>query len=149
MGKLSALVALLLASGALSAAESQRFITQLTLPSGQTVVVAEGDFEARSLGSFSLRLYAAAEPEDATTFFSSGAVRARDGSIERVVVADVAGDSQPEVVVIVRSVGTGGYLSAQAFSIGPQQLSFQSEVLDLPADADPVAALRASNKAVK
>ncbi len=149
MSKFSALVLLLLACGTLPAAESERFITQLKLPSGQTVVVAEGDFEARSLGSFSLRLYAAAGPEDATTFFSSGEVRARDGTVERVMVADVSGDSQPEVVVVVRSAGTGGYLSAQAFSIAGQQLRFQSAVADLPADAEPIAALRASNKAVK
>jgi hypothetical protein len=149
MPKLFALALLLLADGALAAADSARFIAQVKLPSGQTVVVAEGDFEARSLGSFSLRLYEAAGPEDATTFFSAGVVCARDGSIERVVVADVTGDSQPEVVVIVRSVGTGGYLSAQAFTIAAQQLSLQSKVVDLPADADPVAALRASNKAIK
>ncbi len=46
----------LLASGALHAAEPERFIAKIKLPSGQTAVVAEGDLEARSIGSFSVRL---------------------------------------------------------------------------------------------
>jgi hypothetical protein len=146
LNKIIALTLTLFASTTLHAAEAERFITKVKLPSGQTIVVAEGDFEARSLGSFSVRLYDAAPPEDETTFFRTGQVRERDGTIEKVVVANVAGDRRPEIVVIVRSAGTGGYLSAQAFTVKKQQLVFQSAVEGLAPDADPIAALKKSNR---
>jgi len=145
MNRFLALTLALVASGTLHAAESERFVTNIKLPSGQTAVVAEGDFEARSIGSFSVRLYDAAPPGDETTFFRAGQVRARDGTIEEVVLADVVGNQRPEIVVIVRSAGTGGYLSAHAFAIDNQRLTFRAVVKGLPADADPIAALRKSN----
>ena len=45
------------------------FVEKLALPSGQTAVVAEGDFEARSIGSYSVRIYSrqSAQPDDDTT----------------------------------------------------------------------------------
>ena len=123
-----------------------RFVSNLTLPTGETVVVAEGDFEARSIGSFSVRLYEAAVAPDDTTFFTSGLIRSRDGVIEKVILADVDGDQRQEIVVIVRSVGTGSYLSAHAFAIAKGKLFFRAVVEGLAADADPVAALRKSGK---
>lgn len=146
MNKFFALALVLFASGALHAAESERFIMKVKLPSGQTAVVAEGDFEARSIGSFSVRLYDAAPLGDETTFFSAGQVRARDGTIEKVVFADVVGDQRPEIVVIVRSAGTGGYLSAHAFAFDKQRLIFRAATEGLPPDADPIASLRKSNR---
>jgi hypothetical protein len=140
----TAMVLLLAAS--VHAAAQDRFVSKLLHPSGKTVVVAEGDFEARSIGSFSVRLYEAAAAPDETTFFTSGLVRARDGVVEKVVLADVDGDQQQEIVVIVRSVGTGNYLSAQAFAVAKNKLIFRSVVEGLAADADPVAALRKSRK---
>jgi len=126
------------------AAAQDRFVSKVTLPSGETVVVAEGDFEARSIGSFSVRLYEAAAAPDQTTFFTSGLVRPRDGVVEKVVLADLDGDRRQEVVVIVRSAGTGGYLSAQAFAAEGGKLIFRGAVEGLGANADPVAALRES-----
>ena len=140
----TAMVLLLAAS--VHASAQDRFVSKLTHPSGTTVVVAEGDFEARSIGSFSVRLYEAAAAPDETTFFTSGLVRARDGVIEKVVLADVDGDQQQEIVVIVRSVGTGNYLSAQAFAVAKDKLIVRAVVEGLAADADPVAALRKSRK---
>lgn len=137
-----AATAVLLLAGSAHAAAQDRFVSKLTLPTGQTVVVAEGDFEPRSIGSFSVRLYEAAAAPDETTFFIDGLVRARDGVIDRVMLADVGGDPQPEIVVVVRSVGTGGYVSAQAFSVAADKLIFRAAVEGLSADADPVAALR-------
>jgi len=136
---------LLLAAPAHATAQ-ERFVAKLTHPTGKTVVVAEGDFEARSIGSFSVRLYEAAAAPDETTFFTSGLVRARDGFIEKVMLADVDGDQQQEIVVITRSVGTGNYLSAQAFAVVKNKLIFRAVVEGLAADADPVAALRKSRK---
>jgi hypothetical protein len=135
----------LLATSAHAAAQD-RFVAKLTHPTGKTVVVAEGDFEARSIGSFSVRLYEAAAAPDQTTFFTSGLVHARDGAIENVILANVDGDQQPEIVVIVRSVGTGNYLSAQAFAVAKDKLIFRAAVEGLAADADPVPALRKSRK---
>jgi len=142
MIKFIPLILTLLASGTLHASEAERFITTVTLPSGQAAVIAEGEFEARSIGSYSIRLYDAANPGDEITFFRSGLVRPRDGIIEKVILADVAGDRRPEIVVIVRSVGTGGYLSAHAFTVDRQRLLFRTAVDSLPPDADPLAALR-------
>ena len=48
--------------------------------------------------------------------------------------------------MIARSVGTGGYLSAQAFSVDRQRLVFRAAVESLPADADPLAALRKAGR---
>ena len=127
-----------------SAVAQDRFTSKLTTPAGQTLVVAEGDFEARSIGSFSVRLYEAAAAPDETTFFIAGLIRARDGVIEKAILADIDGDKQQEVIVIVRSVGTGSYQSAHAFAIAKDTLVFLSAVEDLAPDADPVAALQKS-----
>jgi len=145
MRKTFTLTAILLLTGILPGMASGHFTTKIKLPSGQTVVVAEGEFEARSIGSFSVRLYQAASGGNETTFFTSGLIRDRDGVVEKVVLEDINGDERPEIIVIVRSVGTGSYLSAHAFSIGKnQQLISGSVVESLQAEADPVAALKKS-----
>jgi len=131
--------------GILPAVASDRYIIKLKLPSDQTVVISEGEFEARSIGSFSVRLYQAASAEDETTFFTDGLIGARDGYIERVVLSDINGNKQPEIIVIVRSAGTGSYLSAHAFTIGKsEKLALYSIVEGLQSEADPVAALKQS-----
>ena len=142
--KVSIIAVVFLLTASAHAAAQDRFISKLTLPSGKTVVVAEGDYEARSVGSFSVRLYDAARAPDETTFFMSGLIRARDGVVEKAILADVDGDRQQEVVVVVRSVGTGSYLSAHAFSVAKDKLNFRAAVDGLAANADPVAALRKS-----
>jgi hypothetical protein len=128
------------------AAAQDRFVSKLTLSTGETVVVAEGDFEARSIGSFSVRLYEAAAAPDETTFFTSGLIRARDGVVEKVMLADIDEDQQQEIVIAVRSVGTGSYLSAHAFAVAKGKLVFRAAVEGLAANTDPVAALRKSVK---
>ncbi len=146
MNKFLALAIALLASGTLNAADSGRFITKVELPAGQTAVVAEGDFEARSIGSFSVRLYDAASPGDETTFFRAGIIRPRDGTVEKVMLADVDGDRQPEIIVVVRSAGTGAYLSAQAFAFDKKRLILRAAVEGIPPDAEPMATLRNSTR---
>ena len=144
MQRLFALILVMLAPLALQAAGAERFITKVELPSGQTAVVAEGDFEARSIGSFSVRLYQAASPGDETTFFSMGLVRVRDGAIEEVELTDIDGDRKPEIIVIVRSAGSGGYLSSHAFAYDDNRLTLLNTAEGLPSNADPVEALRIS-----
>jgi ecotin len=117
---------------------------KVTLPDGATAVVAEGEFEARSIGSYTVRIYAAGAgtPGDDTTFFKSGLIRPRKGSVEQVQIARLGPGREPYVVVTVRSAGSGSYLSADAFSFAKGKLRLVASVGDLPRDADPVAALK-------
>ena len=118
-----------------------RFVQKLALASGQTAVVAEGDFEARSIGSYSVRIYSrqSAQANDDTTFFSAGIIRARDGTIDKVFLADLGNGGPPSLVVAIRSAGSGGYLSADAFTIGKNTVVLRASVAGLAANADPLS----------
>jgi len=133
-------------SSALYAGESERFISKVKIPSGETILVEEGAFEARSIGSYSIRLYDAASPGNETTFFSSGLILAREGTIENILLADISGDKQLEIIVTVRSVGTGSYISAQSFSIDKKLLVLTNSVENLPPEVNPVTALQELSK---
>ena len=56
--------------------------------------------------------------------------------------ADVDGDQEPEIAGVVRSVGSGGYVSADAFRYHLRSLQLIASVSDLEPEADPVMALR-------
>lgn len=113
----------------------------LALPAGQTAVVAEGAGEARSIGSYDIRIYAAgARAGDNTTFFTAGLLRPRQGSLERVWLADLGAGLS--LIVAIRAAGSGGYLSAEAFQLEGATLALQASVSGLAADADVVMALR-------
>jgi len=144
MKQLASVLSALLAASTLHAAAPDRFAQKIRLSSELTAVVAEGDFEARSTGSFSVRLYSSrnALAGDDTTFFVAGSIRERGGFIERVELADVDADGQSEIIVIVRAAGSGSYLSAHAFTYGKQKLLLLASVADLAHDADPVLALK-------
>ncbi len=114
-----------------------RYLNQHKLSTGYTAVVAEGEFEPRSIGSYSVRIYGA-NPEFPTDDFLSGTVRSRDGSIEKVVIQDINGDGAEEIIIIIRSAGTGGYISADAFQYRSKQLKLISNVTDLEKNADPI-----------
>lgn len=144
MTKILMLLMFLVLLATVTAAEPASPVLKLTLPTGQTVVVAEGELEARSIGSFSVRLYQAAAAPDETTFFLSGIIRPRDGVLENAFVADVVGDAQPEIIVIARSVGTGSYQSAYVFEFTENTLRFRTQLDGLAAEEDPIAALRNS-----
>jgi len=84
---------------------------------------------------------------DETTFFDSGIIRERDGAIEKIILSDINCDGHDEIIVAIRSTGSGSYLSAQAFSINAnQQLSLSSSIEGQPANIDPVAALKSTCK---
>lgn len=138
------LVLLLAAAPPAGAQEaSQRRVERVAMPDGAHLVVAEGDLEPRSTGSYAVRLYAAGDPAFPTDRFVAGVVRARDGTIERTILQDLDGDGRPELVVVVRGAGSGGYLSADAFGVSPQRLRWRAGVAELAPDADPVPALQA------
>jgi hypothetical protein len=118
-----------------------RRIERVTLPDGRTVVITEGEFEPRSVGSYALRVYLAGDPAFPFDRFSLGMVQPRDGAIERVLVQDLDRDGRPEVVVVLRSAGSGGYLSADAWSFGDRRIVRRASVSGLPPNADPAAAL--------
>ena len=63
---------------------------------------------------------------------------------EKTLLTDINGDQKQELIVIVRSVGTGSYQSAHAFAITNDTLVFLSVVEGLAPDSDPVAVLRKS-----
>jgi PliI/PliC-like inhibitor of I-type lysozyme len=107
------------------------------------VVVAEGDFEPRSVGSYSLRAYAGTNPRFPYDIFLAGTVRPRDGTVEDVRFSDVDRDGSPEIIVVIRSAGTGGYLSADAFQLHGTVLTLLEAVSGLAKDADPIRALEA------
>jgi Periplasmic lysozyme inhibitor of I-type lysozyme len=127
---------------AAAAADADRYARATALPDGQTVVVAEGDLEARSIGTYSVRLYRDSD----LTSFESGLIVGRDGTIEDVRVVDLDGKGREQLVVIVRSAGTGGYVSAQAFAFDDGRIQARSKVTDLPKDADAIAAMTKTTK---
>ena len=108
--------------------QTNRYVNQHKLSTGMTVVVTEGEFEPRSMGSYSIRIYGA-NPEFPADDFLCGAVRARDGVVEKVIIQDINKDGTEEIIIIIRYVGTGGYLSADAFQ-------YQSKLLELKANVD-------------
>lgn len=120
---------------------SERYVKKLRYPAGQVLVVAEGEFEPRSIGSYSIRIYSNARPEYPTDDYVCGIIRSRNGVVEDVLFADVDRDGTKEIIVTTRSVGTGSYLSADAYRFDGRSLSLVATVSDLPGDADPLAAL--------
>ena len=139
-----ALVIPLAVSTALAADEGGRFIRKAQMPGTPTmIVVAEGELEPRSIGSYSIRAYAEADPRSPFDHFVAGVVRPRDGAVEDVRFSDLDRDGSTDIIVVIRSVGTGGYVSADAFQLRGAALHLLASVADLPKDADPVQALQA------
>jgi hypothetical protein len=142
MNKLTLLLMALTISGAAAAADDARSVKTAVFPQTQGMVVAaEGDFEPRSSGSYSLRLYDKADPAFPYDRFIAGIVRPRDGSVEQISFADLDGDGKPEIVVTLRSAGSGSYLSADAFRFRARSLTPIASVSGLNKNADAVDAL--------
>jgi len=117
--------------------DENRFIKTVELPQGGRVVVAEGDFEPRSLGSYSVRLYGADNREFPFDDYMDGIVKRRpDGFIEQVMTKDIDGDGKAEVIVGFRCVGTGSYVSAEAFGIAGRKLMRVASLEGLRPKAD-------------
>lgn len=124
-------------------AEIPRFVKQIQLPDNRsTIQVAEGDHEPRSIGSYAIRLYGGANPDFPLDDFITGQIHPRDGAVERLINTDLNGDGVGEVVVIMRSTGSGGYLSADVFSWQNKTLKRIQSISDLGPKDDPVAELK-------
>ena len=121
----------------------ERFVQKVTLRAGLVVVVSEGDLEARSIGSYAVRVYSdpRAEPGNETTFYSAGLVRGREGTVLSVAPLEVAGRERPLLAVVVQSAGSGGYLSADAFAVEPGSVRLVASVSGLAPTEDPALSL--------
>jgi Periplasmic lysozyme inhibitor of I-type lysozyme len=141
--------AVLLSIGLAHGAEGNlRFVKKFQIPNAvEVIVVAEGDFEARSIGSYALRVYGGSSKKFPTDDFVAGLIRPRNGTIDALRFDDVDGDGRPDIVVIVRSVGSGGSISADAFRYRTKSLEFIGSVSDLDKRADPIQDLRKKIKA--
>ncbi|MCP3664139.1 MAG: hypothetical protein GY696_16885 [Gammaproteobacteria bacterium] len=115
---------------------------QVYLSFGEVAVASEGNMEPRSIGSYALRIYSAANPEFPYDNFIVGTVSPRDGVIERLVAHDFDQNGIDEIVVIIRSVGSGNYISAEAFRYEKGTLSLLAAVGELEKDIDPIQALK-------
>ena len=105
------------------------------------MVVTEGEFEPRSVGSYAIRLYTGRSAAFPLDEFVAGMIRTRIGTIEAVRFESIDGDDQAEIVVVVRSAGSGGYLAADAFRYGAGVLEPAASVAGLDRAANPIEAL--------
>ncbi len=143
------LVFSLLVPVALVAANSSgetRWVSKLRLNPEVVVVVAEGDLEPRSIGTVSVRAYRADAEAERKGFdldaYLGGVLCQREGVVESVSTADIDGDGRPEVIVAMRSAGSGGWRSGVALKVRESRVEVVARVDDLPAGADVVRALR-------
>jgi PliI/PliC-like inhibitor of I-type lysozyme len=142
----SALTMVFVVGGAtvlLGAQAEHRFVRSFQFPATlESVVVAEGDLEPRGIGSYTVRIYGGRSANFPTDDFITGVVRPRNGVIDAVRFNDLDGDHRPEIIVLMRSTGSGGYLSADAFRYKNRSLKLIASLTDLDKAADPIERLR-------
>ena len=141
---LTAMTVLVTATGSASAqgADGARELRAAWPGTTLDVVVDEGTAEPRSIGSYAVRLYDGRRGAGAWDAYLTGIVRPRDGTLAKIVFADLDDDSAAELVVVTQSAGSGGYLTADAFRLRHGVLARVAGVEGLAPSADPVAALR-------
>ena len=130
---------------AVLAGESALFSQVLMWQDSGRIVVSENDYEPRSIGSLSIRVYGGRNPEFPFDDFIVGAIFARDGVIESVHVLDVDGDDRDDLVVVQQTVGSGAYRNADAFSVRQAQKVRIGSVRGLAADVDLIETLRGAS----
>jgi hypothetical protein len=129
----------------LAAPASARNGVAVTLPDKRVAVLAQGDLEQDSVGSYSVTIF-----KDSTlTHFVAGAVFSRDGAIlradgkARTRFADITGDGVPELIVSKLSPGPGNRVEVDALKIDAASITF---VIRVRTDGkhDEVAELKAA-----
>ncbi|MEP6390511.1 MAG: PliI family lysozyme inhibitor of I-type lysozyme [Halioglobus sp.] len=136
------LTVLTLFVGSATADESALFSTVLVWQGSGRVIVSENSLEPRSIGSFSIRFYGGRNSDFPFDDFQVGAIFERDGVIESVQVVDIDGDNQDDLVVVLRTVGSGAYRNVDAFSIGLSEIVRMGSVSGVAPDADPIELLK-------
>lgn len=104
------------------AAAADRFVARFPLHGGFVCVVAEGDLEPRSIGTFSVRVYRDLEVGD----YVAGTIGRRDGFVRAayVVAGDDAGAQQ--IAVEVETAGSGRHASRHVFVFDPATRSLRA-----------------------
>ena len=119
----------------------ERTISKSVPGTAWRVTVTEGPLEPRSIGSYALRFYVPFDPKWPFDNYVDGDVRVRDGSIEKLLFDDLNNDQEMDLIVVMRSAGSGGYLSADGYLLNKEGIAFVKSVEGLKKDADPVEAL--------
>lgn len=98
-----------------------RFLRKIRFSNDLTAVIASGDLEPQAIGTLTVRFYRADEEAVSKGFdvddFVAGILLERDGVIEKVKIMDIDGDSRKELIISIRCVGSGAYLSGFALSL--------------------------------
>ncbi|RBA25538.1 PliI family lysozyme inhibitor of I-type lysozyme [Herminiimonas fonticola] len=130
-------------STATLAAGHERIVKTEVLPQTKGMLVAaEGDLEPRSIGSYSLRLYAKNDPAYPYDNFISGVVRLRNGTLEGIKFADLDHDGKPEIIVTIRYVGSGSFVTVDAFRFRNKSLQLLTSIAGMDAKKDAIKALK-------
>ncbi|RLV60834.1 hypothetical protein D5018_05040 [Parashewanella curva] len=95
----------------------------LNLTSGQHIVVDVPQYEAASIGSYSVCLYGVAEPNFPFDNFTTGLIQPRDGVVIAVDIIEQS-NSQAVIQVTIQSVGSGGYRQKDRYRIYGNNLNF-------------------------
>lgn len=104
---------------------------EITLVSGHIVNVQTGAKESESVGSYALRLYKPLNENFPYDNFINGLVMPREGQVFDVKTLDLNNDNLQEIVVLIRSAGSGGYVSADIFSLVEGQLRLSKHFEDI------------------
>jgi hypothetical protein len=102
---------LALACAVAPAAGAGRFVARFDLRGGFVCVVAEGDLEPRSIGTFSVRVYRDLDVGD----YVAGAIGRRDGFVRRAYAVARDDGGPQEIAVEVETAGSGRYSSTHVF----------------------------------
>jgi hypothetical protein len=121
-----------------------KFLKKVALSEKRTAVIATGDLEACSLGSYTVRIYSSenVQPGDDTTFYRFGLLQERNGTVEDTFLANLGPRVPTSLIVRIRSVGSGGYVSARAYVINKNGIHLVAAVSDQQPQTDLVAALK-------
>ncbi|MYA88888.1 MAG: hypothetical protein F4X97_10635 [Boseongicola sp. SB0662_bin_57] len=98
--------------------------------------------EPRSIGSYALWTCEILDPDWPRESFAAGPVREREGTVEALFFEDVDGDETGDVIVVVRSAGFVGYVSANVHGVRGRTRRQHVSIKGVDGAADPVRALR-------